>query len=520
MTKFIDYMINQRSQIINLLFQHIELTLISIVLAILIGIPIGILVSKKESIRKYVIGIINVFQAIPSMALLGLLVPLLGIGSKPAIVAVVLYSLLPIVKNTSTGILGIDKNIIESATGIGLTSKQILYKIQLPLALPIIMAGIRISAVTAVGLMTLAAFIGAGGLGYLVFSGVQTINNVMILAGAIPACILALLVDYLFSKVEKNAMSKYSSSKSSTNNGKNSHTGIKVCTALVVVAIIFTSIGKSFGKSDTIVVGSKDYTEGIILSNMCAELLEEYTDYNIERKMNMGTTVLWSAIVNGDVDVCTDYTGTILLNCLKEEAHGDADADDVYNHVKDELKKQYKLDVLDPFGFNNTYTLAMEKKVAKKYNIETYSDLTKYSKDFTFSPTLAFENREDGLSGLQKNYDLQFKKIKSMDGALRYQALKRGDAQVIDAFSTDGLLKKFNLKVLKDDKEFFPPYYAVPLVRGDLIEKHPELIKILNKLSGKISEEKMINLNYQVDEEGKTPEEVAHNFLVEENLID
>ena len=188
MTNFINYMISQKSQIISLLWQHIQLTLIAIIFAIIIGIPLGILVSKNEKIRKYVIGIINIFQAIPSMALLGLLVPILGIGSKPAIVAVVLYSLLPIVKNTSTGILGIDKNIIESATGIGLTSKQILYKIQLPLALPIIMAGIRISAVTAVGLMTLAAFIGAGGLGYLVFSGVQTVNNIMILAGAIPAC--------------------------------------------------------------------------------------------------------------------------------------------------------------------------------------------------------------------------------------------------------------------------------------------------------------------------------------------
>ena len=228
MTNFIKYIINQKSQIINLLLQHIQLTFIAILFAIIIGIPLGILVSKNEKIRKYILGLINIFQAIPSMALLGLLVPMLGIGSKPAIVAVVLYSLLPIVKNTSTGILGIDKNIIESATGIGLTSKQILYKIQLPLALPVIMAGIRISAVTAVGLMTLAAFIGAGGLGYLVFSGVQTVNNVMILAGAIPACILALVVDYLFSKIEKSAMSKYSSSKSSAKNTQNNHMAVKM----------------------------------------------------------------------------------------------------------------------------------------------------------------------------------------------------------------------------------------------------------------------------------------------------
>ena len=308
MANFINYMITQKSQILNLLIQHIQLTLVAIALAILIGIPIGILVSKNEKMRTYVVGIINIFQAIPSMALLGLLVPILGIGSKPAIMTVILYSLLPIVKNTTTGILGIDENILESATGIGLTSKQILYKIQLPLALPIIMAGIRISAVTAVGLMTLAAFIGAGGLGYLVFSGVQTVNNTMILAGAIPACILALLVDYLFSKVEKSVMSKYSSTKSSTKKVKKNYIPAKVCTAIVAVSIIFTTLGQSFTKNDTIVVGSKDYTEGIILSNICAELIEEYTDYNVERKMNMGTTVLWNAITSGEVDVCTDYT--------------------------------------------------------------------------------------------------------------------------------------------------------------------------------------------------------------------
>ena len=163
------------------------------------------------------------------------------------------------------------------------------------------------------------------------------------------------------------------------------------------------------------------------------------------------------------------------------------DADDVYARVKDQLDKQYEIKVLEPYGFNNTYTLAMEPEVAQKYNIETYSDLTEYSRNFVFSPTLAFENREDGLPGLQQNYDLKFKDIKSMDGALRYQALKKGDAQVIDAYSTDGLLKKFNLKVLKDDKEFFPPYYAVPLVREEVVKEHPEVKEILNKLSDSIS---------------------------------
>ena len=515
MTNFINYIVSQKSQIISLLIEHIRLTILAILVAIVIGIPLGILISKNEKLRKYIIGVINVFQAIPSMALLGLLVPILGIGSKPAIMMVVLYSLLPIVKNTSTGILGIDKNIIESAVGIGLTNKQILYKIQLPLALPIIMAGVRISAVTAVGLMTLAAFIGAGGLGYLVFSGVQTVNNIMILAGAIPACLLALLVDYIFSKIEKSAMNKYMSSKSSTN--KNNNFGAKVCAILLVVAILFTTVGQGLSKKDTIVVGSKDFTEQLILGNIYADLLEEYTDYNIERKLNMGTTVLWSSMTNGDVDFCVDYTGTILMNIMKEEAKGDKD--DVYNHVKNTLSEKYQIKVLNPIGFNNTYTLAMDPKVCEKYNIETYSDLTKYSKNFVFSPTMQFANRDDGLPGLQKCYVMEYKDVKGIDGSLRYQALEKGDAQVIDAFSTDGLLKKFNLKVLKDDKNFFPPYYAIPIVREETLEKYPEIEEVLEMLEGVITEEDMINMNYQVDEEGKTPENVAHDFLVEKNII-
>ncbi|MEG0051186.1 MAG: glycine betaine ABC transporter substrate-binding protein [Terrisporobacter sp.] len=517
MANFFNFLIDQRVQITSLLIQHIQLTVVAIVVSIMIGIPLGILVSKKENFRKYIIGIINVFQAIPSMALLGLLVPILGIGSKPAIMMVVLYSLLPIVKNTTTGILGIDKNIIESATGIGLTQKQILYKIQLPLALPIIMAGIRISAVTAVGLMTLAAFIGAGGLGYLVFSGVQTVNNTMILAGAIPACILALFVDYLFSRIEKTAMSKYSSVKTSSDKKKSKNTGLKICAAVITVAILFTTVGQIFNKKETIVVGSKDFTENIILGNIYADLIEEYTDYNVERKLNMGTSVVWNSITSGDVDVCVDYTGTILMNIMKEEAKGDKD--EVYNHVKETMSKEYKLKLLAPVGFNNTYTLAMDSQVAKKYNINTYTDLTKYSSDLVFSPTMQFQNREDGLPGIQKCYGMEFKEVKGMDGSLRYQALERGDAQVIDAFSTDGLLKKFDLKVLEDDKLFFPPYYAVPLVREDTLEKYPDLEAVLNKLKGQISEEEMINLNYQVDEQGKTAEEVAHNFLVENKFI-
>ena len=200
---FFTYVMNNYDQILSLLVEHIKLTSIAVLFAIIIGVPIGIIISYVKKLNKPVLGVASVIQAIPSMALLGFAIPFLGIGTLPAIVMVVLYSLLPIIKNTYTGINSIDSAMLEAATGIGLTRWQVLYKVQIPLALPVIMAGIRISVVTAVGLMTMAAFIGGGGLGFLVFSGIRTVNNNQILAGAIPACLLALFVDYIVGLIEK-----------------------------------------------------------------------------------------------------------------------------------------------------------------------------------------------------------------------------------------------------------------------------------------------------------------------------
>jgi len=200
---FFDYVSLHSAEMIIRTLQHLQLALFSILIAILIGVPLGILVTYIKSLKKPVLGFANVMQAVPSIALLGFLVPFLGIGERPAVFMVVVYSLLPIVKNTATGLSSINADTIEAAKGIGMTNFQILSKIKLPLSLPVIMAGIRISAVTSVGLVTLAAFIGAGGLGYLIYSGIRTATPYQILLGAVPACMLALAVDFLGAMVEK-----------------------------------------------------------------------------------------------------------------------------------------------------------------------------------------------------------------------------------------------------------------------------------------------------------------------------
>ncbi|GEP67081.1 glycine betaine/L-proline ABC transporter permease/substrate-binding protein [Clostridium beijerinckii] len=524
MNEFLNYIFTAKEQIISLLFEHIKLTALSVGIAIIIGMPLGILTSYVKKLNKPILGIASVVQAIPSMALLGFAIPFLGIGTPPAIVMVVLYSLLPIIKNTTTGIDNINPDMIEASKGIGLTKFQVLVKVQIPLALPVIMSGIRISAVTAVGLMTMAAFIGGGGLGYLVFSGIRTVNNYQILAGAIPACILALVVDGLFSIVEKlvtpiSLQKSNNKSKEAKIKARKIQKTILAATACILVGIfVVTGISHRISNKKVITIGSKDFTEQEILGNILSELIERKTDISVNRKFALGgTQVIFSAMKNGDVDMSVDYTGTAYGDELKYKPI--SDVEEVYNTVKKDFKDKYNIEVLKQMGFNNTYTLAVTKETAKKYNLKTISDLFKVSNDITATTTLEFLNREDGLVGLSKKYNLNFKNTVGIDGSPRYAALMNKESDVIDAFSTDGLLKKYDLSVLKDDKNFFPPYYAVPVVRAETLKKYPEIQPLVEGVGDLLNNDVMSELNYEVDELKKDPKDVAVDFLEKNGLI-
>ena len=456
----VQYLIENQTQILSLLIEHIKLTAISVGVAILIGVPLGIFISYAAKASKPILCLANIIQAIPSMALLGFMIPFLGIGTVPAIVAVVLYSLLPIIKNTYTGIENINQQTLEAAKGLGLTTFQVLTKVQIPLALPVIMAGVRIASVTAVGLMTMAAFIGAGGLGYLVFSGIRTVNNNQILAGAIPACLLALVVDFLIGLVEDLVM-PISLQKGNIKSKKKKRTTQKVVlsiSALVVVIIfVVTSFGSVGKEGRTITIGSKDYTEQAVLGNLVADLIEAKTDITVTRKLDLGgTQVCFGALQSGDIDMYVEYSGTAYSDTLKHQPI--SDVDEVYNTVKKEFKELYDVEVLKAMSFNNTWVLAVTEETAKEYNLETISDLAKVAGNMKAGTVFEFANREDGLPGLQKEYNFKMGDVVTLDGAPRYTALVNNEVDVIDAFATDGLLKKFNLKTLSDDKSFFPPY--------------------------------------------------------------
>lgn len=512
-------------QIFELLKIHTELSFFAIAISILIGVPLGILVNYYDIFKIPVLGVTNLIQAVPSMALLGFMIPLFGIGERSAVIVVVLYSLLPIVKNTYIGMSNIDSNIIETATGIGLKKYQILFKVQLPLALPYIMAGIRISAVTAVGVMTIAAFIGASGLGFLVFSGIRRLNTEQILAGAIPAILLALSVDYILGVFEFVVTPIGLIMTEETDKVKLKRK-MRISKIFLALVVLVGACGYSYNffvaqnnnDSKSISIGSKDFTEQHIIAYMLAEIIEKKTDIKVNKKVNLGgTQIVYDSLKRNDIDLYVEYTGTIYNDILKMPKNSDEKK--MQSDAKNTFSRDYKINMLSQMNFNNTYTLAVTKQLSEQYHLEKISDLKHVSKQLKTGTSFEFLNRQDGLAGIKETYNLQFKDSIALDSSSRYLALENNEVQIIDAFSTDGLLKKFNLVTLKDDLKVFPEYYATPLIRQEIQEKYPELVDIIQMLSMQLSNDIMIDLNYKVDVEQKDAKDVAHQFLIEKHLI-
>ncbi len=366
------FMWQQSDKLLEQTLAHIGLTFASLLLAVFIGVPLGIFIARKNQWSSWVLNIAGVLQTIPSIALLGFMIPLLGIGAKPAIVALMLYAFLPIIRNTYTGIVGVNASVTDAAKGMGMSSRQVLIKIELPLAMPVILAGIRTATVINVGVATLAAYIAAGGLGEFIFGGIALNNTNMILAGAIPAAGLAILLDFLLSLLQKSRLKKTKS----------------IAVALPLLLLVFSSF------------------------------------YLIP-------SVIGSKLLAG------------------------------------------------------------------------------------FTPE--FMGRKDGFLGLKEKYGLKIRTVVISD-AVMYRAAYEKNLDVISGYSTDGRLKAYDLITLKDDKVIFPPYYAAPVVRSEVLFKFPELEPALNQLAGRINDSVMTELNYQVDYIKKTPQEVAKDFLVEQGL--
>ncbi len=504
MNTFFETLNARKGELLTTLIEHIQISFIALLIAVIIGVPLGIILTKTKKLSEVVINIAAVLQTIPSLALLGLMIPLFGIGKVPAIIALVIYALLPILRNTFTGIDEVDDSLVEAARGIGMKPMRRLTKVELPIAMPVIMAGIRTAMVLIIGTATLAALIGAGGLGDLILLGIDRNNTSLIILGAIPAALLAIFFDIALRVIQNLSYKKI----------------IFTLGTILVAMLVISAAPLLTQRDDTITIAGKLGTEPSIITNMYKILIEEETDYSVDVEDGLGkTSFLFNALRSDDIDGYLEFTGTVIGELTKEELDS-KEEEAVYEQAKSSLEEQFDMTLLEPMEFNNTYTLAVKREFAEENNLETIGDLRSIEDEIDPGFTLEFNDREDGWPAIQEAYNLDFDNIRTMEPSLRYQAVEGGDINLVDAYSTDAELRQFDMVILEDDRNVFPPYQGAPLFKESFLDEHPEIIEPLNKLGGMISNEEMQEMNYRVGVEGEDPYVVAEDYLEEVGLIE
>ena len=499
--------LNQNSaELLTLLWQHVVLVFVSIAIAVMIGVPTGILLTRHRILRGPVLGIANVMQTVPSLALFGFLIPLPfigGIGTRTALVALVLYSLLPIIRNTVIGVLGVDATVREAAVAMGMTDSQILRQVELPLALSVIVTGIRVATVIAVGVATIAAAVGANGLGVYIFRGLRNYDNNLLLAGAGAAALLALFADFLLGLIQ-GALETGAKPRE-----KKMAVGF---VAIVVVGVLLFAGYSSWKNSGhkQVRIGSKDFTESALLAEILAQMLE-VRGISVERKFDLGGNLPHEALVSGTIDVYPEYTGTSFTTILHHQPISDPRA--VYDQVRREYSDKFGVEVSAPLGFENTYAILIRADEAKRLNLATISSAANYARQWRAAFGQDFMSRADGFPGLSKTYGLEFAQIREMDLSLTYIALAEKQVDLIAGNSTEGRIQTLGLFQLQDDRHYFPPYEAVYLLRHDSLSRVTVLKEILAKLAGAISTEEMRRLNYEIDGNKRDQKDVAREWI-------
>ena len=489
---------------------HVLLSASALVLGLLISLPLAVAASRSARLRWPVLAFAGLIQTIPSLALLALFYPLLlalsalsqtvfgqgfsALGFLPSLLALTLYSMLPILRTGTAGILGVDPAVREAADGVGMTPRQRLFQVELPLAMPVIMAGVRTAAVWTIGAATLSTPVGQTSLGNYIFAGLQTENWVFVLFGCAASAALAMTVDQLLGLIETGAARR--------------KRGLMIAgAALLVVGVLATLTPlAALGKPSSYVVGAKNFSEQYILAEVMAERLER-SGAHVSRKEDLGSAVAYRALAAGELDVYVDYSGTLWTNVLKREDNpGRAQ---VLAELTTELKKRDGVVVLGSLGFENAYAFAMRADRAKALGIVSLADLARQAPRLTLGSDLEFLSRPE-WKAVDAAYDFNFKKERSFQPTFMYRALSGGEADVISAFSSDGRISADKLVVLTDPKGALPPYDAVILISpkraGD-----ERLLAALRPLIGSISVEAMRSANYAVDrDQGKvSPAEAA-----------
>ena len=500
------------------LTDHLQLTLVALILGSAVSVPVGVWAARRRRVREGVLAAAGVVQTVPSLALLAVMVPLLAwlgtitartfgfeirsIGFLPALIGLTLYSVLPILQNTVTGIAGVDPALIEAARGVGMTERQQLWRVELPLAMPVIVAGIRTSTVWVVGIATLSTPVGAPSLGNYIFSGLQTRNFAAVLVGCVSAAVLALLLDALVRILEMGIRRRRRS--------------LTVGAAGVLVALVVYSVGtlaaEGFGGGRrAVAIGTKTFTEQYILGEILAGRIREATGAEVRTVPSLGSTVAFDALRSGDLDVYVDYSGTIWATIMKRR-EVPPDPSTVLKEVESFLRERHGIVLVGALGFENAYALAMRADRARELGIRSLGDLARHAPSLEIAGDYEFFSRAEWAS-LERTYGLAFRARRSMDPSLMYQAVRERQVDVISAFSTDGRIAAFDLVTLKDNRHAIPPYDAILLASARLARERPEVLTALRRLSGAISASEMRRMNAAVDQGGRSPSDVAREFL-------
>jgi osmoprotectant transport system permease protein len=489
--------------------QHVLLSLTAMALGLAISLPLAIAASRVGWLRGPSLAIASIVQTIPGLALLALFYPVLvfvsafttatfgfgfrALGFLPAMLALTLYSILPVLRNTVAGLDGIDPAIVRAARATGMTSWQSLTLVELPLAAPIIMAGIRTAAVWVIGTATLSTPVGQTSLGNYIFTGLQTENWGLVLFGCIAAALLAIVVDRLL------ALAETGFAKRSRWRLWGAFGGI----AIVVVASLFPLLGQARAP---VVIGTKSFDEQYILGSLIQTRLSK-AGFATQRRDGLGSTVAFHALVNGDIDVYVDYSGTIWANEMKRtDSPGRAQ---VLTQMGAWLDKTYSIRCLGSLGFENAYAIAMRRARAESLHIVTLADLAAHAADMTIGGDYEIFSRPEWRA-VAGAYQLDFAHQRQFQSDFMYRAVAGGDVDAITAFSSDGRIAQYDLRLLGDPKGALPPYDAVVLVSA----KHAHdqrLIAALKPLIGAIDLKTMQQANLMVDRDidKRSPEATA-----------
>lgn len=478
------------------LAHHIRLTGVSLAAGVAISIPLAAACVRWGWLRGPVLGAVSIVQTVPSLALLALMVVISGsIGFWPAVVALTAYSLLPIVRNAVTGLESVDPDSLEAARGIGMTWLQTLLRVRLPLAMPVIVAGLRTATVWVVGMAVLATPVGEVSLGNYIFSGLQLSNNAMVLTGVVAAVALVMVLDGLVRLVEWT---------SSVRRWRLSALGT-LALAGVLVGGTAPLWGIASGDQRTVVIGAKTFSEQYILAHAIEDILQD-AGFSTSLKPGLGSTVAFEALASGEIDVYVDYSGTIWANQMKREDI--VDREQTLALATDWLRDDRAVTNAGPLGFENAYVFVTRPEIADRLDTRSIGSLAPFDDTLTLGGDYEFFERPE-WERLRSTYALGFERLVSMDASLMYQACRAGEVDVITAFGTDGRIAAFDLVSLRDDAGAFPPYDAVLL----LSPNSGDLVRTLAPLINTVPIETMREANRRVDMDGDSPENVAEWLL-------